>query len=198
MWRSAGADSTVWNELPDDPRPELWVEGTPRLAVVFEGVYRALGDAEPSFDSQATGYYRRALRRAGVFSEVLSREDESAAGLPVVRMQRSFREDDHTAANMGKAFTVPGVLGYRFDLVATLSLELARPDRDPVRYEARSSLTRIYHYASNRDGARRLVYMEADRANTEAVMHQLRADPDLFEASPPLGDTAAESAPAAP
>jgi hypothetical protein len=41
------------------------------------------------------------------------------------------------------------VLGYRFDLVATLRLELARPDGDPARYEARSSLTRIYHYASN-------------------------------------------------
>jgi hypothetical protein len=184
MFRSAEADRTVWNELPSDPRPELWAEGEPRIAVVFEGAYRALGDAPPSFDPNATEYYRRKLRRAGAFTQVLKRDHAEAGGLPVVRMQRSFREDDHTVANLSQALTIPGVLGYRFGLVATLTLELTRPDAPPVVYEARSSLVRIYHYASNHDNARRLVYFEADRANTEAILHQLRAAPALFEAAP--------------
>jgi hypothetical protein len=133
MFRSAEADRTVWNELPSDPRPELWAEGEPRIAVVFEGAYRALGDAPPSFDPNATEYYRRKLRRAGAFTQVLKRDHAEAGGLPVVRMQRSFREDDHTVANLSQALTIPGVLGYRFGLVATLTLELTRPDARRLR-----------------------------------------------------------------
>lgn len=198
MIRSPSEDRTVWNELPNDPRPELWVEGAPKLGVVFEGVYRALGDTEPSPDAQATEFYRRALGDADVFTEVLGREAEATGQLSRVRMERIYREDDQMAANMTKAVTTAGLLGYRFTLIATLTLEIQPPDGDPVTYEARSVLTRIYHHSGNRDRSRRLVYFEADRANTDALLHQLRADPELFEPAIPLGESSPVSTPAEP
>jgi hypothetical protein len=187
-WRSASADRTVWEELPNDPRPELWVEGTPRVPVVFEGVVSAFGDLEPALDERATEHYRRLLREAHVFTDVLDHEREGIEGLSRVRLERVFQEDDHTSANMTKAVTVPGLLGYRFGLTATFRLELERPGSAPETYEARSVLTRIYHHADRRDEARRVVYYEAERANSEAILHQLRADVSLFDPVVPLDD----------
>lgn len=187
-WRGARADRTVWHELPRDPRPELWVEGTPKVPVVFEGVYSAIGDVEPSLDERLIEHYSGVLRRAHVFTEVLDRERDGIEGLGRVRIERIFKEDQHLTANMTKATTVPGLLGYRFGLVATFRLELERPDRDPVIYEARSVLTRIYHHSERRDEARRIVYYEAEHANSQAVLHQIRADKDLFDPVVLLGD----------
>ena len=198
MIRSANEDRTLWDELPDDPRPELWVEGAPKLAVVLEGVYRARGDAVASPDPQATEFYRSGLGAARVFTEVLGPEATGVGELPRIRMERRYREDDQMAANLAKAATTAGLLSYRYSLTATLRLELQTVGGDPVAYEARSTLTRIYHHAGNRDRARRILYFEADRANTEALLHQLRADPKLFEEEPPLAETPAPSAPLEP
>lgn len=195
MIRSASEDRTLWDELPNDPRPELWSEGEPRLGVVLEGVYRALGDSAPSPDPQATKFLRRELDEARVFTEVLGPEAAGVGQLARVRMERRYREDDHMAANMAKAATSAGLLSYRYTLMATLRLELQPVGGDPVSYEARSKLTRIYHHAGNRDRARLLLYFEADRANREALLHQLRADSRLFEAGTPLADTAAPPEP---
>jgi hypothetical protein len=197
MIRSPNDDRTDWVELPNDPRPELWAEGPPRLAVVLEGAYKARGDAAPLPDPQATEFYRRSLREARVFSEVLRPTDEGTERLPRLRLERRYWEDDHMAANMAKAATTAGLLSYRFTLTATLRLELETGE-GPVRYEARSQLTRIYHHAGNRDRSRRILYFEADRANTEAVMHQLRADTKLFGAGAFAADTPAVSPPAQP
>ena len=197
-WRSASADGTIWNELPNDPRPELWAEGTPKLSVVFDGAYRALGDAEPSFDPKSTQYYLGALRKAGAFAEVLERGSEEEGRLPRVRMTRIFVETDNLPVNLVKAVTVPGLLGYRYDLVGTLTLEIQPPNGEPIRYEARSSLTCVYHTAGNHDNARRFAFREADRVNTEAVLHQLRADPRLFELLPPAATPDAVSATTGP
>ena len=188
-WRSASADGTIWNQLPNDPRPELWAEGAPKLSVIFEGAYRALGAAEPTFDPQSTEYYLGALRKAGAFAEVIERSSEREGSLPRVRMTRVFVEAENLPANLVKAVTVPGLLGYRYDLVGTLTLEIQPPDGEPVRYEARSSLTCVYHTAGNRDAARLFAFRETDRVNTEAVLHQLRADPQLFETGPSDGAT---------
>jgi len=185
MWRSADADVTIWNEMPEDPRPELWAEGEPRLTVVFEGAYRALGDAQPSYDAQASEYFLRVLRKNSAFKEVLGRDAEASGSHARVRVERLYRETENFAENMMKAATIPGVLGYHYDLVGTLRLELRSPDGDPVTYEARSVLRRVYHSAGNRDNARRLAFYEVDRANIDAVLHQLRADPALFEAGAP-------------
>ena len=185
-FRSADADRTNWDELPNDPRPELWVKGSPRLAVVFDGVYSATGDEPPAFDAKLTGYYLRVLRKARVFSEVVDRESAPGSGLGRVRLERIFHEDAHTGANLTMAATVPGLFGYRIGLVATYTLRLERAEGDPAVYEARSRLTHIYHAAVRADASRLLVYREADRANTEAIVHQLRADPDLFEAATPV------------
>jgi hypothetical protein len=199
MIRSPNDDRTNWDELPNDPRPELWAEGSPKLSVVLWGVYKGLGDSVPIPDPQATAFYRGALGKAGVFTEVLGAEAAGAEQLPRVRMERRYREDDHMAANMVKAATSAGLLSYRYTLIATLRLELETVGGgDPVVYEARSTLTRIYHHAGNRDRARRLLYFEADRANTEAVLHQLRADSRFFEAGPSVADTPALSAPVEP
>lgn len=187
-WRSSSADRTVWDALPNDPRPELWIEGSPRVPVVFEGVYSQWGDAEPVLDEPSTKHYLRVFRDAHVFSEVLDRERGANAGLSRLRMQRILQEDDNDAANMTMAATVPGLLGYRFQLVSTFRLELDRPGGDPVTYEARSVLTRIYHHADRRDDARRIVYYEAERANAEAILHQIRTNADLFDpVTPPVG-----------
>ena len=193
-WRSANADSTVWHELPNDPRPELWAEGVPKLSVVFDGAYRARGDAEPSFDPQSTEYYLGALRQAGAFAEVVEPGTEGEGRLPRVRITRSFLEADNLPVNLVKAVTLPGLLGYRYDLVGTLTLEIQPPDGEPVRYQARSSLTCIYHTAGNRDNARRFAFRESDRVNTEAVLHQLRADPQLFESGVPAAEPDSVSA----
>jgi hypothetical protein len=180
-FRSANADRTNWDELPNDPRPELRVEGTPRVAVVFDGVYTALGDAEPAFDAPSTGHYLGVLRKAGVFREVVDRESAPGPGLRRVRVERLFEEDAHTGSNLTQAVTVPGLLGYRFALTATYRLQLERPEGAPAVYEARSRLTHIYHAAAHADASRLLIYREADRANTEALVNQLRADPELFD-----------------
>ncbi len=180
-FRSSGSDRTVWEELPNDPRPELWIEGTPKVGIVFEGVYSALNDAEPWLDEQATGYYQKQLRRSRIFTEVHDGGRRAPEGLARVRMRRLVREDGNTGANLTKAATVPGLLVYRFGLEATLRLELEHPDGETSTYEARSVLTRIYHHSGNRDAARQLLYREADGANTKAILHQLRADADLFD-----------------
>ena len=166
--------------------------------MVLEGVYRARGDAVASPDPQATEFYRRGLGAARVFTEVLGPEATGAGELPRIRMERRYREDDQMAANLAKAATTAGLLSYRYSLTATLRLELQTVGGDPVAYEARSMLTRIYHHAGNRDRARRILYFEADRANTEALLHQLRADPKLFEEEPPLAEAPAPSAPLEP
>src|SRR5262245_31826476 len=171
--------------MPNDPRPELWVQGVPRLLVVFEGVYTATGDEEPAFDAPSTEHYLGVLRKARVFGEVLERDAEPGAQHRRLRVKRLFEEDANTAANLGQAVTVPGLLGYRFELVATYRLELEREEGAPAVYEARSRLTRIYHAAGRADQSRLLVYHEADRANTAALVHQLRADPALFESATP-------------
>jgi hypothetical protein len=199
MIRSPNEDRTDWVELPNDPRPELWAEGAPKLSVVLWGVYKGLGDSAPVPDPQATAFYRREIDKAGVFTEVLGSEAAGAEQLSRVRMERRYREDDHMAANMAKAATSAGLLSYRYTLIATLRLELEPAGGgDPIVYEARSTLTRIYHHAGNRDRARWLLYFEADRANTEAVLHQLRADPRLFETGASVADNPAVSAPAEP
>lgn len=188
-WRGTSADHTLWDELPNDPRPELWIEGSPKVAVAFEGVYTALGDAAPVADERSTEHYRRVLREAHVFSE-LGNPAREPPGLCRVRLERRFREDENTAANFSKALTVPGLLGYRFGLLATFRLELACPERAPVGYEARSVLTRIYHHAERRDEARRIAYYEAEEANSQAILHQLRADGDLFDVGAALDQLA--------
>jgi len=180
-FRSASADRTNWDELPNDPRPELRVQGSPRIAVVFDGVYTALGDAEPTFDAPSTEHYLKVLGEARVFSKVVDREAAPGPGLRRVRVDRLFEEDDHTGSNLTQAVTVPGLLGYRFALTATYRLQIERPDGAPAVYEARSRLTHIYHAAAYADDSRLLVYREADRANTEALLNQLRADPELFD-----------------
>jgi hypothetical protein len=188
-FRGTGSDLTTWEELPNDPRPETWVEGSPRVAVVLEDVVSVFGAAEPASDERLTQYYRDVLRKAHVFSEVLDQGGEGSEGLSRVRLERVFQEDDHTGANMTKAVTVPGLLGYRFGLTATFTLELERPGSAPVTYQARSVVTRIYHHADHRDEARRMVYQEAERANAQAILHQLRADADLFDPVVPLDDS---------
>ena len=198
MIRSPNEDRTDWVELPNDPRPELWAEGAPRLAVVLEGAYKGLGDSPTVPDAQATEFYRRSLGEARIFTEVLRPEEAGNSQLSRVRMERRYWEDDHLAANMAKATTSAGLLSYRYTLVATLRLELQTDDGGPVTYEARSKLTRVYHHAGNRDRARRILYFEADRANTEAVLHQLRADTNLFEAGASVAETPAVTAPAEP
>ena len=185
-WRSSDADVTKWEEFPNDPRPELWVKGAPRLAVVLDGVYTATGDAEPAFDAPSTESYRRMLLQGRVFSEVVDREAAAGAPLARVRLERVFEEDAHTGSNLTQAVTVPGLLGYRFALVATYRLRIEPVEGAPSVYEARSRLTQIYHAAVRADASRLLVYREADRANTEAILHQLRADPALFDAVLPV------------
>ena len=199
-FRSHSSDRTNWDELPNDPRPELWVEGSPRVAVILDGVYSALGDQQPVFDSRSTAYYLRLLRHARIFTEVLDREPDPEPSPPPcrVRMERVFQEDAHSGANLTMAATVPGLLGFRFGLVATLKLELGRGRGAPVVYEARSRLTRIYYSSARMNDARLLVYREADRANTEAILHQLRADPDLYDPVTPLGGASHARAPAKP
>jgi hypothetical protein len=187
-FRSSGTDSTVWDELPNDPRPELWAQGVPKLAVVFEGTYSGPSGGEPLLDERSTEFYQRTLRESKIFSQVMDGASPPSEGLPRVRMRRLFEELDHTGANFTKAATVPGLLGYRFGLVATLTLEIRPPEGDPVVYEAKSALTRIYHHSGRRDAARMLLYREADHANTQAILHQLRADPDLFEPLGPPGE----------
>ena len=182
-FRSASANRTDWEELPNDPRPELHVHGTPRVAVVFEGVFSALGDQTPAFDELSSEHYLKVLRQSGAFTEVAGRDDATGEGLPRVRVERLFVEDAHTGSNLTQAVTVPGLLGYRFALTATYRLHLERADGAPVVYEARSRLTHIYHAAAHADASRLLVYGEADRANTEALVNQLRADPELFDAA---------------
>jgi len=100
-------------------------------------------------------------------------------------MERLFRQDTYTGTNVAQAVTLPGLVGYRFGLVATLRLDLRGPDGAPSIYEARSRLTRIYYSAGRLDASRRLVFYEADRANSEAILHQLRADPALFDSTAP-------------
>lgn len=173
-------------ELPHDPRPELWAEGEPVLPVVFDGAYLAMGDEEPAFDYPTTQNYREILRRARLFSAVREPQQAGIRGLCRVRVDRLFREDDHTAANMAKAATVPGLLGYRFELTATIRLRLECPHGESATYEARSVLKHIYHHSDVRSQAREHVYRAADRANLEAILHQLRADPDLFRSPTPL------------
>lgn len=187
-WRSASADRTVWDELPQDPRPELWIQGSPKVAAVFEGVYTAFGDVEPAPDERATQRYRRMFHDAHIFTRLVDARQGAGDGLCRVRLERSFHENEHSAENISKAVTVPGLLGYKFELVATLRLELDWPERDPVSYEARSVLTRVYHHSDRRDEARRIVYLEAERANSEAILHQLRANEDLFDRVVPLDD----------
>jgi hypothetical protein len=194
-FRSASADRTNWDELPNDPRPELWAKGAPRLAVVFDGVYSATGDEQPSFDGKSTEYYLRALRKARVFTEVVDREAAPSPRLRRVRLERIYEEDAHTGANLTMAATVPGLLGYRFGLTATYRLQLERMDGAPALYEARSRLTHIYHAAVRADASRLLVYREADRVNTEAILHQLRADPDLFDSVTPPSAGASRTSP---
>jgi hypothetical protein len=196
--RPVAADRTNWDELPNDPRPELWVEGSPRVAVVLDGVYSATGDSQPSFDAQSTQYYLSLLRQSHVFTQVMDREPEPGQPRCRVRMERTFQEDAHTGANLTMAATVPGLLGYRFGLVATLKLQLERPDGAPLVYEARSRITHIYYSSARTTAARLLVYREADRANTDAILHQLRADPNLFDPVTPLSDAARGSVSARP
>ena len=185
-FRSPSADRTNWDELPNDPRPELWVQGVPRLRVIFDGVYTGKGDEAPEFDAQSTEYCLRWLRQSRIFREVLDRDATPGPQHRRVRMERSFEEDGHTAANLAMATTVPGLVGYRFALVATYRLVLEGEVGAPTVYEARSRLTRIYHAAGRADSSRLLVYHEADRANTDALLHQLRADPALFDPATPL------------
>ena len=185
-FRSSDADVTKWDEFPNDPRPELWVKGSPRLSVVLDGVYTATGDGQPAFDAPSTQSYLRMLRQGRVFTEVVDREAEADAPLPRVRLERVFEEDAHTGSNLTQAVTVPGLLGYRVALVATYRLHLEPVEGAPSVYEARSRLTQIYHAAARADASRLLVYREADRANTEAILHQLRADPALFDAAIPV------------
>ena len=168
--------------------------GSPRLSIVLDGVYGALGDAEPALDAQATQYYLGVLRESGVFREVFGGDAGAEPTLPRVRMQRLYQEDGNTGANLAMAATVPGLLGYRFALVATLRLELEGADGAPRVYEARSRLTRIYHHAGNTDAARLFVYFEADRANTAAIVHQLQADASLFEPVGSAADTPTDAA----
>lgn len=184
-FRPASSDLTKWDEMPNDPRPELWVQGVPRLSVVFDGVYTATGDEEPAFDAQSTDYYLRVLRKARVFDQVLDREAEPGTQHRRIRVERLFQEDANMAANLSMAVTVPGLLGYRFGLLATYKLELEREGDAPAVYEARSRLTRIYYAAGRADASRLLVYSEADRANTAALVNQLRADPALFDSVTP-------------
>src|SRR5262249_60454648 len=154
----------------------------PCVSVVLDGVYPAAGDAEPAFDAPSTESYLRMLRQGRVFSEVVDREAAAGTRLPRVRLERVFEEDAHTGSNLTQAVTVPGLLGYRFALVATYRLRLEPVEGAPSLYEARTRITQIYHAAVRADTSRLLVYREADRANTEAILHQLRAGPALFDA----------------
>jgi len=188
-WHFGGApDKTVYHRVPEDVPEEKWVRAEPSLPVAFEGVFVSTGEDEPTRDEAASMSFSRLLRKARVFAAVRG-PDVAAAPAPTAaggraRIDVVYLEDVNGAENLVKAALVPAATGYRIDLTSTMRLRLALPDGgDPVVYEATSVLTRVYHHGSHHDAAKRLLLDDADHTNFLAIIHQLRADPRLYQAA---------------
>jgi hypothetical protein len=190
-------DSTLVQALPPDVPRALWQDGPPRVAVVLAGVYRAAGDGSLVPDENASDTWARRLRKAKVFREVAGPDVAATPEAPAhVRVEIRYREDLHDASNLARAAIAPGLTGYRIDLEATTTLTLELPDAEEPRvYQARTALTRLYYRSQRRDVSRRLLYRQVEETNFLAIVHQLRAEPLLFDTPAAPADEALATEP---
>ncbi len=179
-------DRTLYRELPRDVPPEQWLTGRPRVAVVFEGVFRSFGGGPPVRDENASMTYARLLRKAGVFAAVggpdVARAPEAHGR---VRIEMRYEEDLHDTGNLAKAAIAPGLIPYRLDLRGTTELYLELPGSEPKTYAATTALTRLYYRSQRRDQSIRLLYREVEDRNFLVVVHKLRAERLLFDPPAP-------------
>jgi hypothetical protein len=181
-------DKTVYHRVPEDVPEEKWIRAEPSVPVRFEGVFVSTGRDEPTRDEAASMSYSRLLRKARVFAAVrgpdVAAPPEPLAEVGRVRLDVVYLEDSNSAENLVKAALVPGATGYRIDLTSTMRLQLVPPGGgDAISYQAISVLTRVYHHASHHDAAKRMLIDDADHTNFLAIIHQLRADPRLYQAA---------------
>jgi len=182
-------DRTVYEQVPEDVPAERWIQGTPRLAVEFEGAFRIDGKGRSARDPHASDYYLRLLRKTGLFGDVrLAEPDVAARPDPGgvrgarVRLLLDYREDSHSAGDLVKAALTPGLTAYKMSLDGTQRLELSVPwSEQVVSYEARSVLTRLYYQSGRATASRQILHDEADRLNFLAIVHRMRSDPLLFQ-----------------
>ncbi len=183
--RFGDADRTVYVQVPEDIPRERWVRGEPSIAVAFEGVLESVGEGEPYPDDNDAFYYSRLLRKARIFEAV--RGPDVAAGEPAAALARAhlelrYEEDSHDSGNFAKAAIAPGLTGYRLDLTGTMRFLLTLPGSEQATaYEATTVLTRLYYSSGRRRSGRLLLYREVDKTNFLNIIHQLRAEPRLYD-----------------
>jgi hypothetical protein len=190
-FRFGSHDTTVVVVAPEEVPAERRVRGVPKVPAVFSGTWTAITEAEPVYDENATYHYAGLLRKAHVFDGVhaIDVSTHPVNEYATVRMERWYRENDHTGGNLAKAALVPGLTSYDCDLAGTMRLIVtfpAEPGHEPetVTYEATTAARRQYYTADRRDGARRVLYEDVDETNFLNLLHQLRAEPRLFRAGP--------------
>lgn len=161
---------TVLHAVPEPVPRETWVEGPPALAVVFEGAFVAKDGGEPHRDEEQSEYFLRLLRKTRVFADVVAAPLQDEAAAPPHRARLEIHDD------WDESFFPRGV---RLDSVMRLVITGPAPRR--IVYDAVTSVERVYVTVNVAPQARGIVRRDCDKHNFLSVVHQMRADPRLFQ-----------------
>jgi len=167
----ASRPQTILHGVPEPVPAERWVEGTPALAIVFEGAFVSKAGGELFLDEEQSAYFLRLLRKTGIFADVFAAPAAGAAPPSPHRARLEIR-DDYRDTFLPR--------GIRLDSRMRFAITGPAQDRELV-YEAASEVERVYLTVNVAPEARAIVRRECDKHNFLSLVHQMRTDARLFQ-----------------